>query len=99
MPRSRRWANRMGRCIDAGDGMSDDERLVTLMGKIEAGQMSYDDAADLFELTAVGRSARAPRAQVLERLRRRFADEAALNAFLRHAYGRYAAAVDRSRAS
>lgn len=44
------------------------------------GQISYDDAADLFELTVTGRSHRIERARLLALLAERFPREADLTA-------------------
>lgn len=58
--------------------------------KIAAGTMTYDDTADMFLLTATGRSTGIARDALLERLRRQYPDEQALNAWLRVAYSQAA---------
>lgn len=62
--------------------MTGGEHLDALFDKIQAGTMSYEDTADLFMLSTVGQSAGVTRDEVLAKVRERFQDTAALNAFL-----------------
>lgn len=79
--------------------MGDDDQLATLLARIAAGTMRYEDAADLFALSTVGQATGVTRPELLARLRQRFQDETALNAFLRLSYAQSgAAAFVRSRA-
>lgn len=48
---------------------------------IQAGTLDYEDAADLFLASMVGAATGVGRAELLARLRARFPDKAALNAF------------------
>ena len=64
------------------------------LDKIATGTMTWDDIADMFEVTHVGQSTGASREQVLARIKTRFGgDLAAVNTWLQQAYARLPAAI------
>lgn len=69
------------------------KHLDALFDKIQAGTMTYEDTADLFLLTMVGQPAGVTRDEMLARLRARFQDTVALNAFLQASLGQFDALV------
>lgn len=67
-----------------------DERLQQIFDALAAGRpLSYEDAADLFELTETGRRTGTARARLLELLHAKFADEAALTRAMRGFLAQY----------
>lgn len=60
------------------------DRLEQIEAKLRAGEsVSYEDAADLFELTTIGRLFRVPRTEALALLRAKFPDAQQLTAAMR----------------
>jgi hypothetical protein len=59
------------------------------LAKIAAGTMTYEDTADLFMASFIGRATGVSRADLLSRLHQRFATHDELIVWLRGAYARW----------